>query len=162
MTIADGRADFDFLHGRWRIANRRRAAVLRGSDEWREFGSTAVVRRILHGLGNTDVISIPDLPGVGPFEGVTLRLFDPATATWRIHWASTRRPGHLDPPLSGRFDGPTGTFHGDDVHDGRPIRVRFRWDDEGAGAARWQQWFSADGGATWELNWVMAFARDPG
>ena len=26
-------------------------------------------------------------------------------------------------------------------------------------AARWEQAFSADGGATWEVNWVMEFTR---
>jgi hypothetical protein len=156
---ADGRHDFDFLHGSWRIRNRRLATVFENGREWQEFDSTAVVRPILHGLGNTDLITVPDLPGVGPFEGATLRLFDPAADRWRIFWASTRRPGHLDPPLTGRFEGRRGEFHGEDTYAGRPIRVRFLWDHDGGDAARWQQFLSDDDALTWELNWVMRFER---
>ena len=43
--------------------------------------------------------------------------------------------------------------------DGRPITVRFIWSAITASSARWEQAFSADGGATWESNWVMEFAR---
>jgi hypothetical protein len=31
-----------------------------------------------------------------------------------------------------------------------------------AGAGRWEQAFSADGGKTWETNWIMQFTRDGG
>jgi hypothetical protein len=84
-------------------------------------------------------------------EWITLRLFDLETKQWSIHWADTTR-GRLDPPLYG-------TFYGDDVHAGQPVRVRFLWRDLGEGSATWEQAFSADGGATWETNWTMAFTR---
>lgn len=155
----DGRADFDFLHGDWAVANRRLARRLEDCDEWLEFESRAIVRPILHGLGNADRFVIDDLPGVGPFEGFTLRLFDPAARTWAIHWASTGSPGRLDPPLTGSFDSAGGVFHGSDVHDGRPIRVRFEWDRGDGTRARWAQSFSPDDGATWERNWVMELTR---
>ena len=50
-------------------------------------------------------------------------------------------------------------FSGSDSYEGIRIDVRFRWDHEGPPSARWQQPFSADGGGTWELNWVMEFGR---
>jgi hypothetical protein len=59
----------------------------------------------------------------------------------------------------GRFENGLGTFLGDDTFDGRPIRVRFIWSGIAADAARWEQAFSADGGATWETNWIMDFRR---
>jgi hypothetical protein len=157
--MTDGRHDFDFLHGNWAIRNRRLDRPLAGCTEWREFASSASVRPILHGLGNADTIVIPDLPGIGAFEGATLRLFDPQPRVWRIFWASTRRPGHLDPPLEGRFVDGRGVFDGEDTYEGVPIVVRFHWDHHGARSARWQQSFSTDGGQTWEANWVMELQR---
>jgi hypothetical protein len=75
-----------------------------------------------------------------------------------ICWADSRREG-LDPPVTGRFAGGIGTFFGQDQHEGRPITVRFIWSHITAAGARWEQAFSADGGASWEINWVMEFER---
>ncbi len=63
--------------------------------------------------------------------------------------------------MHGRFEDGVGTFLGDDELHGRPIRVRFLWSGISAQAARWEQAFSGDGGATWETNWVMDFRRAP-
>lgn len=54
-----------------------------------------------------------------------------------------------------------GIFFGDDVHEGRPVRVRFIW-RSADGTAQWEQAFSPDGGTTWETNWVMDFTRIAG
>ena len=74
-------------------------------------------------------------------------------------WAATSRPGHLDPPVAGRFADGQGTFFGDDLHDGRPVRVRFEWKDITPASALWQQAFSPDQGATRETNWVMTLSH---
>jgi len=52
-----------------------------------------------------------------------------------------------------------GEFFGDDLHDGIPVRVRFRWTGISANTARWEQAFYADVGNTWETNWTMSFTR---
>lgn len=157
---ADGRADFDFLVGSWHVANRRLVDPLRPqSSAWTEFPTVAVARPLLGGLGNTDSY---DATGEVPFDGVTLRLFDPASRTWRIWWASTRRPGRLDPPLEGRFTGRHGIFLGADSVAGTPVDVRFDWHVDGPDRARWAQSFSRDAGRTWSENFTMAFERTAG
>ena len=65
----------------------------------------------------------------------------------------------LLPPVVGGFQGGVGLFEGEELFEGRPVRVRFEWSQMHTGAPRWQQAFSDDGGATWEVNWVMEFAR---
>ena len=45
------------------------------------------------------------------------------------------------------------------VLEGRPIQVVYRWSDITARSCRWEQAFSADGGTTWETNWIAEFDR---
>jgi hypothetical protein len=146
--------DFDFLLGSWRVANRRLKRRLAGSDAWEEFAATATVRPILGGFGNEDVF---ETGHDGGFVGMSFRFFDPEQERWSIYWADSRRPGELDPPVFGRFDGDVGVFHGEDVHRGRPVLVRFTWSGVTTSTPRWEQAFSDDGGRTWETNWVMDF-----
>jgi hypothetical protein len=37
--------------------------------------------------------------------------------------------------------------------------VRFLWSRTAAPSPRWEQAFSADGGVSWETNWIMDFTR---
>jgi hypothetical protein len=151
--------DFDFLLGSWNVANRMLRRRLAGSDDWEEFAATAVVRPILDGLGNEDVFRTEH---DGGFVGMSFRFFDPEKRRWSIYWADSRRPGELDPPVVGCFEGDLGVFHGEDVHRGRPVLVRFTWSRATTESPRWEQAFSDDGGRTWETNWVMDFAPAEG
>ena len=152
---SDGRHDFDFLHGRWRVAHRRLQRRLAGCTRWDAFDAFSTCRPLLGGLANLET---HDTGPEGRAFGLALRLYAPATGRWAIHWANGD-DGVLEPPVQGGFDGEVGLFHGEDVHDGRPVRVRFAWTRLDADHARWEQAFSADGGTAWETNWVMAFAR---
>lgn len=156
-TSDDGHG-FDFLHGRWRVRNQRLAQRLVGCTEWQEFAAECDCRPVLGGLGNLDRYFAPRFVDGQPLEALTLRLYDPAARAWRIHWADDRRR-RLDPALSGGFTGARGLFFGDDECQGRTVRVRFEWTALGGGEARWEQAFSPDGGASWEPNWRMFFAR---
>jgi hypothetical protein len=89
---------------------------------------------------------------------LTLRFFNPRTRLWSIHWADDHR-FVLDPPVIGRFDQGKGEFLGDDLFNGKPIRVVFHWQVANQDAALWDQAFSADGGRTWETNWRMELTR---
>lgn len=151
--LPSGANDFDFLHGRWRVSHRRLRERLAGCTEWVSLSGTAEAWPVLGGVGNFDRIKFD----ASDHEGVTLRLFDLERGVWTIHWADSR-VGRLDPPLTGTFENGLGTFFADDVHKGRPVRVRFFW--HAGGTPRWEQAFSADGGGSWETNWIMDFERD--
>jgi uncharacterized protein YndB with AHSA1/START domain len=155
--MANGRSDFDFFIGSWRVRNRKLRARLAGSNDWDEFDGTAVARAILGGAGNVNdfVAAEPS----GPIHGFALRLFDPASGQWSIYWAGGDT-GRLDlPPMVGSFREGRGEFYNQETFEGRPVFVRFVWSDVTPSSCRWDQAFSADGGRSWETNWTMEFAR---
>jgi len=153
----NGIGDFDFLIGSWDVRHRRLRQWLAGCDDWDEFGSTAACWSLFGGAANVDELSVPERG----FTGMSLRLLDPARGDWSIYWANSR-DGRLQPPVTGRFSDGVGLFRGDDVHEGRPVRVRYTWSGITSASARWEQAYSTDGEQTWEVNWIMEFARRAG
>ena len=149
--------DFDFLFGSWNVHNRYLKGRLRHSTEWVEFHARSEAQPILNGFGNLDRYSfVRDGESI---EGVTLRLFNPATGEWSIYWADTARAGSLLPPMIGKFDGEIGQFFGEEIVDGKKVLCRFLWTRTSDGSPRWEQAFSDDAGKTWEPNWIMTFTR---
>jgi hypothetical protein len=62
--------------------------------------------------------------------------------------------------MTGRWDRDTGLFHATTQDaDGTPPDVRFIWTRDGDDRARWEQAFSYDNRATWDVNWTMDFTR---
>ena len=155
---ADGQHDFDFLIGHWTVRHRRLKARLAGCSDWESFAGHATMQPLMGGQANVDD-NLLKFPG-GSCRAASLRCFDPRTGLWAIWWLDARRPQQIDVPVRGRFEGGVGRFHADDQLDGRPIRVRFVWCGITPHAAHWEQAFSADGGRSWETNWVMDFERD--
>lgn len=156
----DGRSDFDFIFGSWIIRNRKLVDVADPAcEDWVEFEASSEAFPILDRYGHVDRMFVQDPPDGESFEGFTLRLFDPASRTWKIWWSSTRAPGILDPPVEGRFEGDRGVFDCEAEIAGRIVGVRFEWLTADSDAPAWQQSFSHDGGQTWKLNWVMNLQR---
>lgn len=151
-----GLHDFAFQTGAWRVRHRKLKARLVGETDWIEFAGTCRAWELLGGAGNVDDHWLDDPSG--PYRAATLRRWDPAAAHWSIWWVDPRQPV-LDPPLHGRFEDGVGVFRGDDHLRGKPIVVRFIWSEIRGDHARWEQAFSADAGASWEVNWVMDFDR---
>jgi hypothetical protein len=147
--------NFDFFVGSWTSRQRRLREVLAGCDEWYEFPATSRCWSVFDGVGNIDEVVFPTLG----LSGVTLRLYDQQRDEWSLYWASSKS-GLALPPQVGRFDDTgKGVFSADEVYEGRPIKVVYVWSDITAESCRWEQAFSADGGATWETNWVAEFER---
>ncbi|NNG36113.1 hypothetical protein [Nakamurella aerolata] len=159
MSTGDPFRDFDFLFGEWHIQHRRLRDPFNLKSDWVEFSSTASARPILGGGGNLDETTGTLADGT-TFNGMSLRLFDPVGARWRIWWASSLLPGVLDDPVSGTFDGPIGTFTGTLAYPAGSVVGRFRWDVRDLDHPVWTQDFSRDGGASFDpVNWVMTFRR---
>ncbi|HYW11054.1 MAG TPA: hypothetical protein VE871_03830, partial [Longimicrobium sp.] len=152
-----GAHDFDFLHGTWRIHNRRLRDPLAGFGEWYAFDGSATELPLWDGDANLEEYEAT-LPGGQRIHGLALRLYEPDARRWTIHWASSDR-GRLDPALTGTFRDGVGEFISHEDFGGRMVLVRFHWTSAGPDAARWEQAFSADGGRTWETNWMMDFTR---
>jgi hypothetical protein len=148
--------DFDFFVGHWNIHNRKLKTRLNGCTEWIEFEATQEMKKILNGLGNTDNFKT-NVDGK-LFEGLTLRLFNPATRLWSIYWADSDG-GVLDPPVLGSFDKGIGEFYGKDVFNESEIVVKFKWDRTDPYKPVWSQAFSPDKGKTWEWNWYMYMTK---
>lgn len=150
--------DFDFLIGKWRIRHKTLKERLAGCKDWEVADAIDIVRPAFAGLGN--VGHFVRMVAGKPFCGSPIRLYDPACGLWRIWWLDTI-DNRMEPPVEGRFEGAQGIFEGDDMLRGQPIRVRFVWSDITPNSANWCQSFSPDGGASWELNSIMEFTRDP-
>jgi hypothetical protein len=147
--------DFDYLVGRWSIRNRTLKEQLAGSDQWAEFDATQECHPVLLGLANFDIFRA-ELDGK-PFEGLTVRLFDPQTRLWTIYWADSDAV-KLDGGKVGSFDGDQGEFFGREVVAGKDVIVKFHWDKRDPKAPIYSRAFSADGGKTWEWNWHSTFS----
>ena len=146
--------DFDFLHGRWTVHHRRLDERGAGSTNWVEFDGTAETRPLIGGQCNIEEHSIPGTDA----EGVALRIFNPVSRQWSIHWVS-RRSGVLEPPVVGSFEGGIGRFEGSDVDSGRLVQVHFLWHRITPVSARWEQSFFYNSGESRETNWIMDFSR---
>lgn len=154
--------DFDFLMGPWHIRNTRLVRRLAGCNDWEVFDATGCARPLPGGIGNCD--DFTPLAWNAGFEGTSLRIYSPATQRWSIYWLDNatgglNATGCLLPPVVGGFADGVGRFEGEELFEGRPVRVRFEWTGMHTSTPRWQQAFSDDAGATWEVNWVMEFTR---
>lgn len=149
--------DFDFFVGSWKVRNKKLQKRLANCDEWTEFEAKSECRILLNGFANTD--SFYATFDGKPFEGMTLRLFNPLTKLWSIYWADSNVVV-LDVGQLGSFDGNIGEFFARDIFDEKPIIVKFRWDKSNPNEPIWSQAFSADEGKTWEWNWYMYFTKD--
>ncbi len=157
-AVRSGERDFDFEIGAWQTTVRVRSNPLSGqAANWVEYQGSSIVRPLLDGRANFVELSVRG--PAGTIEGGSLRLYNPQSRQWSLNFASLRN-GMLTAPVYGAFDGAgRGVFYGQDMLDGRAILVRFVITQVSATEARFEQAYSADGGVTWELNWLAVDTR---
>ena len=152
----DGRHDFDFEIGRWHTQLKRLLHPLTGSTTWVEYEGTSVVSKVWNGVANLVEL---DVEGpAGRIEGLSLRLYNPDARQWSLNFSNSKG-GTLSPPTIGEFKDGRGEFYSQETLDGRGILVRFVISDITPTSCHFEQAFSADGGKTWEVNWIATDTR---
>lgn len=148
-----GEHDFDWEIGTWITTVRVLTNPLSGeAPKWAEFRGTSVVRPLLAGRANFVELSVSG--PTGKIEGGSLRLYNPKARQWSLNYASVAG-GVLTAPTFGAFDAAgRGVFYGQDSAGGRVVLVRFVISKVSPRLARFEQAFSADGGESWETNWI--------
>jgi len=153
---ADGQHDFDFEFGAWKTHIRRLLRPLSGSSDWVDLDGTSTVRRVWNGRANLGELDVAN--ATTRLEGLSLRVYNPATRQWSIYWANSR-DGQLGTAMIGQFKDGRGEFFNQETLDGRAIYVRFVFSDIQPASFRLEQAFSGDGGKSWEPNWIATFTR---
>ena len=152
----DGQHDFDFEIGSWKTRLSRRLRPLTGSNTWVDYEGTTLVRKVLDGRAN--LVELVAEGPAGRFEGLSLRLYNPASRQWTLNFANIS-DGTLTEPTIGEFKDGRGEFYSHETLNGRAILVRFVISDITPDSVRFEQSFSDDGGKSWELNWVAVDTR---
>jgi len=153
----DGQNNFDFEFGTWKTSIKRLLHPLTGSNEWVEYQGTSIVRKVWDGRANLGELEVKSANG--HIEGLSLRLYDPQSRQWRIYWANSK-DGILGTAMIGGFKNGRGEFYDQEDFQGAAIYVRFVFSDITPTFFRLEQAFSADGGKTWEPNWIATFNRE--
>lgn len=153
----DASHDFDFEFGAWKTHLARRLRPLTGSTTWVEYNGTSVVRKVWSGAANLGELELAG--SAGRIEGLSLRLYNPATGEWKISF-SNARDGALGPAMAGGFKNGRGEFYDQETLNDRSIFVRFIFSDITPTTFKLEQAFSDDGGKSWETNWIATFVRE--
>lgn len=159
-AIPDGQHDFDFIFGQpWKVELRRLAHPLSGDTTWVRYTGTARTTPLWDGRANITDLRVERVDGAGGITGAMLRLYNPATREWSFYWANAATGRLSLPPTVGRFHDGRGEFYDQEDLDGRPIVARYVWTNATRTTTHFEQSYSADGGKTWEVNWVADLSR---
>ena len=155
----DGSHDFDFLIGDWKAHVRRLPDRLNKSNFWVEYDGISNHKKLLDSNANFEEFDVTSTDKKLRIKAQTLRLYNPSSRQWSIYLVDLDN-GTVDvPPVVGGFTGNRGEFFHQEQLKGRTILVRYVWLDISPKSARMEQSYSADGGKTWEVNWICELLR---
>ena len=150
----DGQHDFDFLVGIWKFRLKRLKHRLAGSTDWVEFDGTTVCRKVLDGHAEVEEMNVESADKHTHIHGLALRLYNPEAHQWSIYWVNGADGVLVPNPMVGEFNNGRGEFYNQQVYEGRAVYARFVWSGVNTNSPHFEQSFSADGGKTWETNWI--------
>jgi hypothetical protein len=154
-AVRDGSHDFDFTFGTWTEHSRRLTHPLSGANDWVEWDGHTVVRKIWG--GRASMAELKATAPSGPLELIALRVYNPTTGQWSINFATSAVGKLNDIPGVGEFKDGRIDFYDQEPFNGRAILVRFSVYSTGPTTHVSEQAFSADGGKTWEMNWINRY-----
>jgi hypothetical protein len=157
--LHDGAHDFDFLIGDWKAHVKRLPERLVGSTSWIEYDGISRHKKLLDSNANFEEFEVESRDKTLHIKAQTLRLYNPASRQWSIYLLDLDKGLLPMPPVIGQFTGRVGEFYDQEDYKGRAIFVRYQWHNLSPSAARMEQAFSADGGRTWEVNWICELSR---
>ena len=155
-AVRNGQHAFDFEIGSWKTHVSRLQHPLTGSRSWVEYEGTSVVRALWNGKAN--LVELDVSGPAGRIEGMSLRLYNPASGQWSLNFANSAS-GVLGVPTVGEFRNGRGEFYDQEALGERTILVRFVIEQLSEDTCRFEQAFSGDGGHTWEVNWIATDTR---
>jgi hypothetical protein len=158
VAVRDSSHDFDFSFGTWTEHSRRLLHPLTGSKEWVEWDGRTVVRKIWGGRAN-----MAEFKGVtpsGPLELIAVRVYNPTTGQWSLNFATSGVGKLGDVPGVGEFNDGRIDFYDQEPLNGRATLVRFSVYSTGPSSQVSEQAYSADGGKTWEVNWINQYTLE--
>lgn len=161
VATHDGAHDFDFLMGDWKAHLWRLPDRLVGSTKWFEYEGFSRHHKIFGSNANMEEFEVHDAKDKLTIRAQTLRLYDPKARQWSIYGLDVDN-GQLGLPATvgeGRAPGLV-ELYDMEPWKGRMILVRFQWKSVAPTHAHMEQAFSADGGKTWEVNWICDLTRD--
>ncbi|HZZ70380.1 MAG TPA: hypothetical protein VFE18_19595 [Phenylobacterium sp.] len=153
--LRDGSHDFDFTFGTWKEHSSRLMHPLTGAKDWVEWDGTTVVHKIWGGRAN--MAENRSNPPSGPMELIALRVYSPISHEWSVNFATSAVGKLNDIPGIGEFKDGRIDFYDEEPFNGRAILVRFSVYSTGPTTHVSEQAFSADGGKTWEVNWINRY-----
>jgi hypothetical protein len=154
--VRDSQHDFDFDVGKWRTHSSRLMHPLSGAKDWKDMdGGTNVIA--LWG-GRANLAEYKATGPAGNVELLALRWYNPTSHQWNLDFA-TPGVGILGAPGIGEFRNGRADFYDMEPINGRSVLVRFSIWGITADTAQSEQAFSADGGQTWEVNWINKYTR---
>lgn len=158
----DGSHDFDFLIGNWKAhvrVLRNRLDSSNGPKDWVVYEGISNHKKLLDSNANFEEFDAYCAQLHKRNKGQTLRLYNPETHQWSIYLVDLDQGTLGLPPVIGQFTGNRGEFYNQDTYKGRAIYVRYVWLNISPKSARMEQSWSADGGKTWEVNWICELSR---
>ena len=147
--------DFDFLQGRWSIANRMLDPA--GGGAFIEFPGESRCWTILSGAGSCEELMIP----ARGFYGLGLRLLDVEAKRWEDFFVNAKSGKLVTPGSVGVFADGAGVFEAEGQEQ-EAERWRGVWDEITPKSCRWRQLVSRDKGTSWTEQWVMHWTRIQG